>query len=122
MRGLSRTGWVLALALALGGTAIAPAAVRAMDESAAGAAKGTIVANPDPMVAARQEEFAVFQKHCVQCHNSVADPERPGKTRDEWYRIINLMEVHGLEISQGEADMIVDLLFNLRRGIEDTPG
>ena len=122
MRGLSRTGWVLALALALGGAAIAPAAVRAMDESTMGAAKAMIVANPDAMVAAKQEEFAVFQKHCVQCHTSVADPERPGKTRDEWYRIINLMEVHGLEISQAEADMIVDLLFNLRRGIEDTPG
>ncbi len=122
MHGLSTTGWVLALALACAGTAIASATVQAMDESTLQPAKATIVANPDPMVAARQEEFVVFQKHCVQCHNSVADPERPGKTRDEWYRIINLMEVHGLEISQAEADMIVDLLFNLRRGIEDTPG
>lgn len=122
MRNLSRTGWVLALALACSGTAITTATVHAMDESDLGAKKGKVVANPDPVVRATQEEFAVFQKHCVQCHNSVADPERPGKTRDEWYRIINLMEVHGLEITQGEADMIVDLLFKLRRGIEDTPG
>jgi cytochrome c5 len=122
MRGLSTTRCVLLLTLACGGTAVATAPVQAMDESASRAAKAQIVANPDAMVKAKQEEFAVFQKHCVQCHNSVADPERPGKTRDEWYRIINLMEVHGLKISQAEADMIVDLLFNLRRGIEDTPG
>lgn len=121
MHGLSTIGWALALALACAGAAVATTA-QAMDESASGAKKARVVANPDAIVKAKQEEFAVFQKHCVQCHNSVADPERPGKSRDEWYRIVNLMEVHGLKISQAEADMIVDLLFNLRRGIEDTPG
>jgi len=76
-----------------------------------------------PIVAvAKPYQFVTFKKHCTQCHNSVADPERPGKTRDEWYRIVNLMQSHGLDISEDEADIIVDLLFTLRRGIEDTPG
>ena len=70
----------------------------------------------------RKLEFAVFQKHCTSCHNSVADPERPGKTRDEWYRVVALMQGHGLIITQQEADMIVDLLYTLRRGIEERPG
>lgn len=82
----------------------------------------TIIPNPNPRTQAKEFEFTVFKKHCTQCHNSIADPERPGKTRDEWYAIINLMEGHGLRISQEEADMIVDLLYSLRRGIEDRPG
>jgi heterodisulfide reductase subunit B len=90
--------------------------------SQARAGEPTIKPNPNAKAQAKQVEYAVFNKHCTQCHVSVADPERPGKTRDEWYATINLMEGHGLGISQEDADMIVDLLFNLRRGVEDTPG
>ena len=83
-----------------------------------------IIAAPDSVGKAldRKLEFAVYQKNCLACHASVADPERPGKTRDEWYRIITLMQGHGLVISQEEADIVVDLLFALRRGIEDQAG
>lgn len=122
MRGLSRIRWVAVLALACGGLALSTTSGSALDENAKTKAAPKIVSNPDAKPVNKQYEFAVFKKHCTQCHNSVADPERPGKTRDEWYAIINLMEGHGLSISQEEADMIVDLLYNLRRGIEENPG
>ena len=123
MRGLSRIGWLTGLALVCGGIAIfAPADWRMDTGSQAWAGEPTVKPNPNAIAQAKQAEFAVFKKHCVQCHNSVADPERPGKTRDEWYAVINLMGGHGLTISQEDADMIVDLLYNLRRGMEQTPG
>lgn len=123
MRGLPRRIWVAGLVPVCGGVAIvAPAQWPADTGRQAWAAEQKVKPNPNAKAQAKQVEFAVFQKHCVQCHNSVADPERPGKTRDEWYATINLMEGHGLNISQEEADMIVDLLYNLRRGMEQTPG
>lgn len=123
MRGLGRRVGVAGLMLVCGGIAIAAPAGWPMDTGRqAWASEPKIKPNPNAQAQAKQEEFAVFKKHCIQCHNSVADPERPGKTRDEWYATINLMEGHGLNISQEEADMIVDLLYNLRRGMEDTPG
>lgn len=70
----------------------------------------------------RKLRYALFQKHCTACHDSVADPERPGKTRDEWYRLIVLMRSHGLSINQREAEMIVDLLYELRKGAENEAG
>lgn len=100
----------------------ASVADRAHAQQAATGGTPVIVPNPEAEPREKIYEFAVFKKHCTQCHNSVADPERPGKTRDEWYRIVNLMESHGLVIPQADADLIVDLLYNLRRGIEDTPG
>lgn len=122
MRGRSNIQWVAALALACGSLALSTTISSAMDESVTAKAAPKIAPNPKAKPADKQYEFAVFKKHCTQCHNSVADPERPGKTRDEWYAIINLMEGHGLNISQSEADMIVDLLYNLRRGVEENPG
>jgi len=120
MRDSKRIGLVAGLTLVFGCIAVlAPATDAGLD---AWAGEPKIKPNPNAKAQAKQQEFAVFNKHCVQCHNSVADPERPGKTRDEWYATINLMEGHGLDISQEEADMIVDLLYNLRRGMEDTPG
>ena len=123
MRDSWRRVWVAGMMLACGGVAIlAPADWRGNMGSQARAGEPTIKPNPNAEAQAKQAEYAVFNKHCTQCHVSVADPERPGKTRDEWYATINLMEGHGLGISQEDADMIVDLLFNLRRGVEDTPG
>ncbi|MBX3517793.1 MAG: hypothetical protein KF815_12715 [Rhodospirillales bacterium] len=92
--------------------------------TAAETLKPAHIVNPGPQTKAydRRLEFAVFNKNCTQCHVSVADPERSGKTRDEWYRIVNLMEGHGLVLTQEEADMIVDLLFKLRTGVEDQAG
>ena len=123
MRGSRKRIWVACLMLVCGGVAIlAPADWRMGKLRQAWAGEPKVKSNPNARAEAKQNEFAVFQKHCIQCHNSVADPERPGKTRDEWYATINLMEGHGLDISQEEADMIVDLLYNLRRGMEQTPG
>jgi len=120
MRGLTKGGLVAMLALAGGGLAISAASGWAMDEAAPReVTQPAVKPNPAMKAQPKQYEYAVFKKHCTQCHESVADPEKPGKTRDEWYRIINLMEGHGLNISQDEADMIVDLLYNLRRGIDD---
>lgn len=117
-----------ALAMAIGGGVLAAALASGLGAGGVAhagealAATEPIVPNPQAVSQQKQLEFAVFKKNCTQCHNSVADPERPGKTRDEWYRIVNLMERHGLDISQQEADMIVDLLYALRPGIEKTPG
>lgn len=117
-------GFVLVLAASIGAGGVIASAVGA--DAPAGkipTAPNTIV-NPGPLTKtySRMSEYAVFNKYCVQCHVSVADPERPGKTRDEWYRIVNLMHEQGLVLTQDEADMIVDLLFKLRRGIEDQAG
>lgn len=96
----------------------------AATSAAAEVPKPARVINPGPLtkVYDRKLEYVVFNKNCTQCHVSVADPERPGKTRDEWYRIVNLMQEHGLTITQEEADMIVDLLFKLRKGVEEHAG
>jgi len=122
MRALIPIVWVAAVALMCSGDAVITGDARAMDDSMKTTRAARVVANPIPVVHAKQLEFAIFNKHCTQCHNSVADPERPGKTRDQWYAIINLMESHGLNIPQEEADMIVDLLYNLRRGVEAEAG
>ena len=117
MRSLSTTRLFATLVLVGGGFTIMTTSTWAMDETIPKKlAPATVKANSLMKAQPKQYEYAVFKKHCTQCHESVADPEKPGKDRDEWYRIINLMEGHGLNISQDEADMIVDLLFALRRG------
>lgn len=117
MRSFSTTRLFAMLVLVGGGLTITTACTWAMDETIQKKlAPATVKTNPQMKAQPKQYEYAVFKKHCTQCHESVADPEKPGKDRDEWYRIINLMEGHGLNISQDEADMIVDLLFALRRG------
>ena len=106
----------LAATLVLVSSGFAISSCWAMDEAVPQKlAIPTVKPNLNNKAQPKQYEYAVFKKHCPQCHESVADPERPGKPRDEWYRIINLMESHGLSINQDEADMIVDLLYNLRR-------
>ncbi len=116
-------GLILTSAAGFGvGEAIMPAA--GADAPAVNLPAPAPIVNPGPLgkVYDRKLEYAVFNKNCTQCHVSVADPERPGKTRDEWYRIVNLMQGHGLVLTQEEADMIVDLLFKLRTGIEEQAG
>jgi|OpeIllAssembly_1097287.scaffolds.fasta_scaffold89604_2 hypothetical protein len=63
----------------------------------------------------------IVQK-CTGCHVSVVDPERPGKTRDEWYAVVRLMQSHGFRLTDQETELIVDHLYAVRRGIEKTPG
>ena len=51
-----------------------------------------------------------------------ADPEKPGRTRDDWHLVVNIMHGYGLGLTDEEANLITDLLYDLRRGIEREPG
>lgn len=66
--------------------------------------------------------YRLVQQKCTGCHVSVADPERPGKTRDEWYAVVRLMASHGFKLSDQEVEDIVDHLYALRRGVEKDAG
>jgi hypothetical protein len=66
--------------------------------------------------------YQLILQKCTGCHVSVVDPERPGKTRDEWYAVVRLMQAHGFKLSDQETELIVDHLYAVRRGIEKTPG
>jgi len=72
--------------------------------------------------ASQMAAYKVYQQKCLGCHDSVADPEKPGRTRDEWHLVVNIMHGFGMEITDDEGDMIVDLLYVLRKGIEKDPG
>lgn len=71
---------------------------------------------------AHQKAHAVFVKKCLNCHVSVADPEKPGRTRDDWHLVVNVMHDYGMDLSQEESEMIIDLLYDLRKGIEREAG
>jgi len=74
-------------------------------------------------VAAEQKAaYKLFKKKCLDCHVSVADPERPGKTRDGWMVVIKYMDSHYIKLSPKEADKLVDFLFYLRQGLEKEAG
>jgi len=66
--------------------------------------------------------FKVFKKKCLGCHDSVADPEKPGRTRDDWHMIVNIMHDYGMDLSEAQSELIIDLLYDLRRGIEREAG
>ena len=66
--------------------------------------------------------WKMYTAKCLGCHDSVADPEKPGRTRDDWHLAVNIMHGYGLGLSDAEADMITDLLYDLRRGIEKDAG
>ena len=69
-----------------------------------------------------QKAYTVYTQKCSGCHNSVADPEKPGRTRDDWHIVVNVMHDYGLEMTNEESDMIIDLLYKLRRGMEREAG
>jgi Quinohemoprotein amine dehydrogenase A, alpha subunit, haem binding len=66
--------------------------------------------------------YQLIVQKCTGCHVSVVDPERPGKTRDEWYAVVRVMQAHGFKLTDQETEAIVDHLYAVRRGIEKTPG
>jgi hypothetical protein len=70
----------------------------------------------------QKKAFAVYQKKCLSCHDSVADPEKPGRTRDDWHVVINVMHGYGLDITHEEDEAINDLLYELRKGLEKDAG
>ena len=52
----------------------------------------------------------------------MADPEKPGRTRDDWHLVVNVMHGYGLDLSTAESDAIIDLLYDLRKGMEKEAG
>jgi hypothetical protein len=68
------------------------------------------------------EAFKVYQQKCLGCHDSIANPELPGRTRDDWHLVVNVMHGYGMDLSTEESEMIIDLLYDLRKGLERDPG
>ena len=71
---------------------------------------------------AHQKAFKMYAQKCLGCHDSVADPEKPGRTRDDWHLVVNVMHNYGMDLSHEEAEIIIDLLYDLRRGMEREAG
>jgi hypothetical protein len=70
----------------------------------------------------QKKAFAVYQQKCLSCHDSVADPEKEGRTRDEWHLVVNVMHGYGMDLTAAEAEAITDLLYELRTGMEKEAG
>lgn len=68
------------------------------------------------------EAYVVYQKKCLSCHVSVADPEKPGRTRDDWLMVVEVMHDYGFDLTPHESELITDLLYDLRRGMEKEAG
>src|SRR6056297_24553 len=73
---------------------------------------------------AQKEGYALHNQHCVLGHDSVADPEKPGFTRDTWFLILNVMhEKYGMEtLSEQTKAKLVDYLYTFRKGMEREAG
>ena len=69
-----------------------------------------------------QKAFELYAKKCLGCHDSVADPEKPGRTRDDWHLVVNVMHGYGMEMTADEGEIIIDLLYDLRKGMEREAG
>ena len=69
-----------------------------------------------------EKAYKAYSQKCSGCHVSVADPEKPGRTRDDWHIVVNVMHDYGLEMTNEESEMIIDLLYKLRRGMEREAG
>ena len=70
----------------------------------------------------RMKAYSVYQQKCMGCHDSIANPEQPGRTRDDWHLVVNVMHGYGLNLSLQESEMIIDLLYDLRKGLEREAG
>jgi hypothetical protein len=73
-------------------------------------------------VVVQKQAFVLYQKKCLSCHDSVADPEKPGRTRDDWHLVVNVMHGHGLDLTPQEGETIINLLYELRKGLEKEAG
>ncbi len=69
-----------------------------------------------------KKAFAVYKQKCLLCHDSVADPEKPGRTMDEWLLVLKTMHGYGLDLTPKETELIGGLLYDLRRGMEKEAG
>ncbi|MCB2192063.1 MAG: hypothetical protein KQI62_10890 [Deltaproteobacteria bacterium] len=70
----------------------------------------------------QMEAFQVYQQKCLSCHDSIADPESPGKTRDGWTIVVKYMNDHYVQLTDQQANQIINLLYAIRRGLEKEPG
>jgi mono/diheme cytochrome c family protein len=116
MKRMSRSRFlslVLCLILVLG---VATLAVAMSEDLKKGKKKGANKAQ------AQMEAYQLYEQKCLGCHDSIADPERPGKTRDGWTVTVKYMDKHYVDLNDAEAQKIIDLLFALRRGLERDPG
>lgn len=68
--------------------------------------------------------YELHNQHCLSCHDSIADPEKPGFTQDTWFLIINIMhDKYGMKtIPNADKGMLVDYLYTIRKGIEREAG
>lgn len=69
-----------------------------------------------------EKAYTLYQSKCLGCHISVADPEKAGRTRDDWHLVVQVMHEYGLDLTDVESDMIIDLLYDLRKGMEKEAG
>lgn len=69
-----------------------------------------------------EKAYALYQSKCLGCHVAVADPEKAGRTRDDWHLVVQVMHGYGLDLTAEESDMIIDLLYDLRKGMEREAG
>jgi hypothetical protein len=69
-----------------------------------------------------KKAFAVYKQKCLQCHDSVADPEKPGRTQDEWLLVLKTMHGYGLDLTPKDTELIGGLLYDLRKGMEKEAG
>jgi len=67
--------------------------------------------------------YSLNKKYCTVCHDSVADPEKPGHTRDTWHIIVNIMHKNGMEkIPAADVNKLVDYFYKIRKGMEMEAG
>jgi hypothetical protein len=93
---------------------------------------GVLLAGQSPNVVAAEKAkakkmdhlkaYQMYQQKCLGCHVSVANPELPGRTRDDWHLVVNVMHGYGMDLSLEESEMIIDLLYDLRKGLEREAG
>jgi len=69
-----------------------------------------------------KKAYKLHNQKCLGCHDSVADPEKTGKTRDDWHLVIEVMHKQGVKLKMAESEMLIDYLYNLRKGIEKEAG
>lgn len=79
-------------------------------------------ASAETKQAGHMNAYKVYQQKCLLCHDSIADPEKPGRTKDDWRLVVRIMHKYGLGLTQEETDLIVDLLYDLRKGLEKEAG
>jgi hypothetical protein len=58
----------------------------------------------------------------LRLHDSVADLEKPGCTRDDWHLAVNVMHGYGISLNPDESEKITELLFDLRKAIKREAG